>query len=415
MSDILDPQNKNARSIIQATKVLTVDQKKGLYFLLLNMPETDLNQLSASVLKTNIQLAYRAMSEVSWRKRVPEDVFLNYVLPYANLDESREDWRTGFYKRYIDLAKACKTPGEVAQKLNEKIFTDLNVRYHATKRPKPNQSPSESIKASYASCTGLSILLVDACRAVGVPARIAGTAMWFDNSGNHTWVEVWDDGEWKYIGAAEPGPFNQTWFSGKAAKADSTNPRYAIYAVKFESTDDHFVLSWDRDNDSINAANVTGRYVNEKDATLSLYPKPTEAKLKEGTLVLPKIVVVDGLPMTIRLTGSAIEPEKPLVGDQLIKILKSSGVEVRMFFVSPNPKIKEKEEPATIQCSVDENRKELGDNGYDLTVTPDKATIVAKTKKGIENGVEILMQLIPETRIKGQPVRIPCVKVRDIK
>jgi hypothetical protein len=35
-----------------------------------------------------------------------------------------------------------------------------------------------------ASCSGLSILLAGACRAVGVPARIVGTPMWSNGHGN---------------------------------------------------------------------------------------------------------------------------------------------------------------------------------------------------------------------------------------
>ena len=41
-----------------------------------------------------------------------------------------------------------------------------------------------------ATCTGLSIMLVEACRAVGIPARVAGIASWPGRGGNHTWVEV---------------------------------------------------------------------------------------------------------------------------------------------------------------------------------------------------------------------------------
>ena len=57
------------------------------------------------------------------------------------------------------------------------VFKAVNVKYHATKRLKPDQSPSESMKIGYASCSGLSIILVDACRAVGVPARVVGTPL----------------------------------------------------------------------------------------------------------------------------------------------------------------------------------------------------------------------------------------------
>lgn len=37
-------------------------------------------------------------------------------------------------------------------------------------------SPGQTLAAGYASCTGLSIFLADACRAVGIPARVAGAA-----------------------------------------------------------------------------------------------------------------------------------------------------------------------------------------------------------------------------------------------
>ena len=71
-----------------------------------------------------------------------------------------------------------------------------------------------------ATCTGLSIMLVEACRAVGVPARVAGIASWPGRGGNHTWVEVWDDG-WHFVGAAEPDEkgLDHAWFVGDAAKA----------------------------------------------------------------------------------------------------------------------------------------------------------------------------------------------------
>ena len=61
----------------------------------------------------------------------------------------------------------------------------------------------ESMETGLASCTGLSILLIDACRSVGVPARFVGTPLWADGSGNHSWVEIWDGG-WHFVGAAEP-------------------------------------------------------------------------------------------------------------------------------------------------------------------------------------------------------------------
>src|SRR5690606_17330671 len=106
-------------------------------------------------------------------------------------------------EKYLPLVKSVKTPGEAALLLNETLFKDYNVGYN-TKRLRTDQSPEETIAQGMATCTGLSIMFVDACRAVGIPARVAGIHSWPGRGGNHTWAEVWDAGRWHFVGAAEP-------------------------------------------------------------------------------------------------------------------------------------------------------------------------------------------------------------------
>ena len=118
---------------------------------------------------------------------------MNDVLPYASLDETRENWRPDFYERSARIVKDCKTATEAVQAINKEFFKEYKVHYN-TGRKRPNQSPSESKELGMATCTGLSIILVDACRAVGIPARVAGTALWANKRGNHTWAEVYDGG-----------------------------------------------------------------------------------------------------------------------------------------------------------------------------------------------------------------------------
>jgi transglutaminase-like putative cysteine protease len=140
--------------------------------------------------------------------------------------------------------------------LNKYVFDVTHVAYSATKRPKPDQSPYESIRAHYASCTGLSILLTDALRSVGIPARIAGIARWPDDSGNHTWVEIWD-GQWHYLGASESTSLDQAWFTSKAAHTDVRHP---IYATSFKRTGLSFPMPWAPMLDDVPAVDVTARY-----------------------------------------------------------------------------------------------------------------------------------------------------------
>jgi hypothetical protein len=235
-------------------------EQEAMAFLVTHMPPRDLGALSTEFLVSNVRVACETRDAVSWGRAVPDKVFLNDVLPYACLNERRDNWRGDFRERFLPTVKACRTPGEAAIVLNREVYKQLNVRYHATKRPKPDQSPYESADAGYASCTGLSILLVDACRSVCVPARIVGTPMWTNKRGNHSWVEVWDSGGWHFMGAAESRKLDDGWFVADAAAADPDNPRHWIYASSWEKTGLQFPLIWAPRDDYVPALNVTERY-----------------------------------------------------------------------------------------------------------------------------------------------------------
>ncbi|KAA3605093.1 MAG: hypothetical protein DWQ01_21095 [Planctomycetota bacterium] len=248
------------------------EQRGSWTFLLQHMPQDDVLHLNPKWVANNVHWAWQARQEAPWREQIPEIIFLNEILPYAQVNEKREDWRKDFYQRFMPRVKQCQSPGEAAQLLNRELFAELGVRY-STARKKADQSPSESIESGLASCTGLSILLADACRAVGVPARLAGIPQWVNKNGNHTWVEVWDQG-WHFLGAAEPDPrgLNHTWFQGDAALAQADQPKHSIYAASYADTGIQFPLVWAPQVDWVHAVNVTARYQNkaaaEEDAWL---------------------------------------------------------------------------------------------------------------------------------------------------
>jgi len=266
----------NAKQLRKALEDAPKDQRDGLRFLIAYMPQRDLEALSAEFLLSNVQYAYLAWNEAPWKEGVSEEMFFNDVLPYAVINERRDEWREDFYKRFRPLVADAKSPGEAAVILNRKIFGMLKVRFSRA-RPKADQSPYETIEAGMASCTGLSVLLIDACRAVGVPARFAGTPLWSNRSGNHSWVEVFDD-QWHYTGAAEPSgdQLDRGWFTGRAATAQRDHPLHAIYASSFRPTPQRFPLVWNRRVDYVYAVNVTDRYVPPKE-------EPTEVPAASET------------------------------------------------------------------------------------------------------------------------------------
>lgn len=260
----------NVEELRSALSGVESTQAAGMRYLIANMPESDLKTLKADFLIDNVKWAYEARDTMPWGKAVPEDLFFDAVLPYASINERRDNWRKDFFERFAPLVKDCKTPGEAAQVLNRDIWNIVDVRYHASKRPKPDQSPYESMDAKFASCSGLSVILIDACRAVGVPARFVGTPLWSDQRGNHSWVEVWDGEGWKFTGACEynAAGLGKTWFADKAAKAKKDQWEHAIYASTWKRGGSHFPLVWDLQNKTVNALNVTDRYTGEADNKL---------------------------------------------------------------------------------------------------------------------------------------------------
>jgi Transglutaminase-like superfamily len=256
----LKKAKENRPELEKALTAVPKDQRLGMAFLVVNMPDGDLTSLKADFLLANTDLAYNARKEVPWGKDIPEEIFLNDVLPYAHVDEKRDAWRKDFFEMCLPIAKECKTPGEAAHKLNGIVFKKVNVKY-STERKAPNQSAKESIEQGKASCTGLSIILGDACRAVCIPARLVGTPNWANKRGNHTWVEVWDKG-WHFTGACEPDPtgLDRGWFVGDAARAKKDSFEHSIYAASFKKTDLHFPLVWAMRNKNVPGENVTDRY-----------------------------------------------------------------------------------------------------------------------------------------------------------
>jgi hypothetical protein len=260
----LGKAKENRKELEKALTDAPKDQRPGMEFLIANMPDKDLTTLKADYLLANSKLAYQARAEFPWGKDVPEKVFFNDVLPYANVDEKRDAWRQEMYDLCKPIAKECKTPTEVTKRLNAELFKKLKVGY-STERRAANQSPKESIDSGKASCTGLSILLSDACRSVGVPARLVGTPRWATKNGNHTWVEIWDQG-WHFTGACEPDPagLDRGWFVADAAAALKGDPQKAIYAASFEKSPQHFPMVWSRANKSVPGEDVTDRYAKSK-------------------------------------------------------------------------------------------------------------------------------------------------------
>ena len=273
----------NAKELKKALKEVPRNEREGMAFLISYMPERDAKSLSADFLLENVQYAYKARAEFPWAKEVPDSVFLNDVVAYANLNENRENWRKDFYERFKKYVAPCKTMREAIDSVNKNVRDELLVDYN-TKREKPDQAPYESMRQHMASCSGLSILLTDAFRAVGIPSRVAGTPAWHDDRGNHNWNEVWIDGQWRFTEYYPSDDLDQSWFLTDAGKAIKEDVRKAIYAASFKPTGCYFLLVWDENIRYVHAENVTDRYT-------SLYRAQLSATPADGSHVALRVMV----------------------------------------------------------------------------------------------------------------------------
>lgn len=239
---------------------LPENQREGAAFIVANMPGGDRDTMSIELMHENIDFAYRARERFEWCAALPDSVFFNEVLPYAVVDEVRDSWRADMFGRFMPVVDTCADMESAARAVNASIAEVVDVEYN-TLREKTNQSPSESMRQHMASCTGLSILLVDALRSVGIPARFAATAAWHDNRGNHSWTEMLIDGRWRITEYAPPREWDATWFMADAGQATSGNRTHAIYATSFAPTGDWLPMVWNEDSHDIHALDVTDRYV----------------------------------------------------------------------------------------------------------------------------------------------------------
>ena len=298
----------NRPELERALRDVPAEQREGLAFLIANMPERDLTSLQADFLLAKVKLAYQTRAEVPWGNQIPEEIFLNDVLPFSTVDEERDSWRQEFHDLCLPLIKECKTPAEAAIKLNSQIFKILNVKY-STARRAANQGPKESMASGLASCTGLSIILSDACRSVCIPARLVGTPMWSNKRGNHTWVEIWDK-DWQFTGACEQDPsgLNRGWFVADAAQALEDSPENAIYAASFRKSKTSFPLVWAPESKMVFAENVTRRYT-QKNTTPTTEPGKVRLLVRvldgAGKRLQKQVTIHTGDPKKVVFEGTS--------------------------------------------------------------------------------------------------------------
>src|SRR5690606_26527210 len=78
-------------------------EQPSLAFLLRHMPERDFGKCSADSLLENVRLALAARKSTPWGQGLHDELFHNYVVPYAQANETRESWRGSMVEQFLPL------------------------------------------------------------------------------------------------------------------------------------------------------------------------------------------------------------------------------------------------------------------------------------------------------------------------
>jgi hypothetical protein len=225
-----------------------------------------------ATLALNTSLA--ALQAYEWAWGIDQDVFNEYVASYANVNEGRTNIRPLLAEAVgamIDAAQERPTDIEgIVTLINSNMWKEETNNLGKTVVFKGSQTPliydpMSTLVYGFASCTGVSILFVDALRSVGVPARVAGTPAWNDvyENGNHNWIEVYNGGEWQFLEAAPAGggetlanPCDK-WFCSPAKMANGTT----FFSARWDKSQGTvYPMAWDLDNSEVPGDDRTEYY-----------------------------------------------------------------------------------------------------------------------------------------------------------
>lgn len=194
---------------------ITLEEKEALEFLYAYMPLSDLADYNGNFFLGQVRDAFRARDYFDWGKTIPEDIFRHFVLVYRVNNEDLDNAREVFFEELKDRVKGMSME-QAALEVNH--WCHEKVTYRGTDGR--TSAPLALMKTSWGRCGEESTFATAAMRAVGIPARQCYTPRWAHTDDNHAWVEVWIDGQWRYIGACEPEPeLDVAWFTAPAKRA----------------------------------------------------------------------------------------------------------------------------------------------------------------------------------------------------
>lgn len=201
-----------------------------LKYIYAYLPLSDAASYDGSLFLKLTRDSLRARQRYPWVKKMPEHIFLNYVLAVRVNNEDLTDHRTILADALDDRIQGLSLVDAI---LEVNLFCYEKASYQST--DSRTVSPLTIMRRGFGRCGEESTFTVSALRSVGIAARQCYTPRWAHTDDNHAWVEVWIDGQWFYLGACEPeAVLNRAWFSAPAKRGMLVETRVFSAILEYE-------------------------------------------------------------------------------------------------------------------------------------------------------------------------------------
>jgi len=181
-----------------------------------NLTDADWYEADSTLLLDAFQATRDARKRFAWGKTLPEDIYLQYVVPLRVSGEPLQHFRRKFLDEIGPRLDTIDSLARAALEVN--LYLGERVRFKSTDRH--DQGPLTTLSSGFGRCEEKTILAVDALRSVGIPARAVWIPYFSASDNNHVWVEVYTEDGWKYMDAgAMKTRLNKAWFDKKVKRA----------------------------------------------------------------------------------------------------------------------------------------------------------------------------------------------------
>jgi len=283
-------------------ELLPAEQKQQYKELLKQYPDILMNYLLAYESNSNLAAGnpeavksnYLAICALLNKKglRYPVDFFLSYIAKQTVSDEPLTAYREQLLKDGLqNIINISNTDLEMFRSIT--LWCVSRIQFQQTSGR--DQSPLDIVQKSLIGrCEEMQILLVSACRTIGLPARPAYTPWWAHRDNNHAWTEIYLDGKWHYT-----GDMDMAWFPDNAWFSDLVDKTALILADGTLTSQNDEVLLKGKYETLINS---TANYTKERSRKVKIKVTDANNKPIPDANVIPMVFNWGSLRPLINLT-----------------------------------------------------------------------------------------------------------------